>query len=255
MSAQAAVANRALQDAVGSRPLLDRTGGMAFALALDTLSHTVGGQEHHETESMYPHARTLDVGCGLRDLPMPPVESALLCLRMAQGVHIACQPNQKNTLTKATENPRVKLFWLYELCFLANFTEYFLKAYSPGDATHADLIIVNTGLYWLFLECKNVTTDPDRRSQLQTHAGIFRDNVETILSILPFHLPMKTDTVFALTLAVRILTQHRKKLKPDNLQDIVLLRNLQTLRRMDLHHNGISDESDNGLPQCSRPRA
>lgn len=48
----------------------DLTGGMALAIALDTLSHTVGSQEHNETENMYPHARTLDPGCGLRDLPI-----------------------------------------------------------------------------------------------------------------------------------------------------------------------------------------
>lgn len=86
MSAQVASANRLLQDAVRSKPLLEVNGGMAFALALDTLSHTVRSQEHHETEDVYPHARALDAGCSSRDLPMPQVESALSCLRMAQGV-------------------------------------------------------------------------------------------------------------------------------------------------------------------------
>lgn len=98
-----------------------------------------------------------------------------------------------------------------------------MRAYSPGEMSHADMIIVNAGLYWLFLECKNVTIDPVKRSQLQSHAGICRDNLETILSLLPFHLPMAMDTVFALSLAVRILTQQRKNIKVDKLQDTVLL--------------------------------
>ncbi|KAG6359011.1 hypothetical protein INS49_012531 [Diaporthe citri] len=117
---------------------------------------------------------------------MPQVESAMSYLRMAQGVYDnAHQPEE--VLTKAAENPRVKFLWFYELCFIANFTDYFLKAYYPGEITQADMIIVNAGLYWLFLECKNVTTDPSKRSQLQSHAEICRDNLETVLSLLPFH--------------------------------------------------------------------
>lgn len=88
-----------------------------------------------------------------------------------------------------------------------NFKEYFLKAYSPGEVTQADMIIVNAGLFWLFLECKNVTTDPAKRLELQRHAETCRDNLETILSLLPFHLPMTMDMVFALSLAVRSPTQ------------------------------------------------
>lgn len=87
ISAQAALANRLLQDAVGSKPLLEVRGGMAFTLALDALSHTVQNQEHHDAEDVYPHARRLDAGCRLRDLPMPQVESALSCLRIAQGMY------------------------------------------------------------------------------------------------------------------------------------------------------------------------
>lgn len=87
ISAQAALANRLLQDAVCSKPLLQVRGGMAFTLALDALGDTVQSQEDRDAEDVYPHARKLDAGCRLRDLPMPQVESALSCLRMAQGVY------------------------------------------------------------------------------------------------------------------------------------------------------------------------
>ncbi|RTE83564.1 hypothetical protein BHE90_001940 [Fusarium euwallaceae] len=178
LSAHASHANKLLRDTVRTKPPLDVAGRMASVL--DTLNRSV---KHREAEDMYPHARTLESGCRLRDMPMPPVESALACLRMAQ------------------EHPRVKMFWLYELCSMPNFTEHFLKLYSPGDAIHADMIVVNAGLYWLFRECKNVTPDSTGKSNLESHARICRDNLETVLSNLPFHMPMTIVTVFALSLA------------------------------------------------------
>ncbi|KAK1466484.1 fungal specific transcription factor [Colletotrichum cuscutae] len=128
------------------------------------MSRTIGNQKREqEPEYLYPHARTLEPGQGLRDLPMPPVQSAFACLRLAK--------------------------------------DYFLKVYSPGYAAHADLIIVNAGLYWLLLECKNVTTDPDEKADYTEQATMCRANLETVLSSLPFHLPSTMDTTYAMTLA------------------------------------------------------
>ncbi|KAL3301553.1 fungal specific transcription factor [Colletotrichum asianum] len=127
LSAQAAFANKFLRDAVSSKPSADVTGEMASVL--DTLSRTIGNQKREqEPVCLYPHARTLEPGTTLRDLPMPPVETAFTCLRMAK------------------EHPRVKFFWNHEANSVSSFTDYFLKVYSPGEVTHADLIIVNGGL-------------------------------------------------------------------------------------------------------------
>lgn len=85
LSAQAAFANKFLRDAVSSKPSADVTGEMASVL--DTLSRTIGNQKREqEPEYLYPHARTLEQGNTLRDLPMPPVETAFTCLRMAKGM-------------------------------------------------------------------------------------------------------------------------------------------------------------------------
>lgn len=85
LSAQAAFANKFLRDAVSSKPSADVTGEMASVL--DTLSRTIGNQKREqEPEYLYPHARTLEPGTTLRDLPMPPVETAFTCLRMAKGI-------------------------------------------------------------------------------------------------------------------------------------------------------------------------
>ncbi|KAI8262983.1 hypothetical protein K4K58_013260 [Colletotrichum sp. SAR11_239] len=182
LSAQAAFANKFLRDAVSSKPSADVTGEMASVL--DTLSRTIGNQKREqEPEYLYPHARTLEPGTTLRDLPMPPVETAFTCLRMAK------------------EHPRVRFFWNHEANSYSSFTDYFLKVYSPGEVTHADLIIVNGGLYWLFLECKNVIADPAKKSDFTEQATTCRANLETVLSSLPFHLPSTMDTTCAMMLA------------------------------------------------------
>lgn len=83
-----------------------------------------------------------------------------------------------------------------------HFTEYLLKVYSPGDATHADLIIVNYRLLLLFAECSMVTADEATKVDYTAQLLICRDNLETLLSGLPFHLPLNMDSAYALSLAV-----------------------------------------------------
>ncbi|OLN93247.1 putative transcriptional regulatory protein C11D3.07c 3 [Colletotrichum chlorophyti] len=182
LSAQAAFANRFLLDAVVSKPSVDITGEMASVL--ESLSRTMGKQsDQQEADYLYPHARALEPGFNLRNLPMPPVDSAFTCLRMAK------------------EHPRVRFFWNHEANSVSSFTEYFLKVYSPGSATHSDLIIVNAGLYWLFLECKSATEDPNKKADFEAQAVVCRDNLETILSNLPFHQPSTMDATCAMALA------------------------------------------------------
>ncbi|KAL0937460.1 fungal specific transcription factor [Colletotrichum truncatum] len=184
LSAQAAFANRFLRDAVNNKPSIDITGEMASVL--DTLSRTIGGQKRdQEPEYLYPYARTLKPGSNLRDLPMPPVQSAFACLRMAK------------------EHIRVRFFWNHEINSISAFTDYFLRVYSPGDSdpAYADLIMVNAGLYWLFLECKNVIADPNKKADCEAQATVCRANLETVLSILPFHLPSTMETTCAMTVA------------------------------------------------------
>lgn len=106
-------------------------------------------------------------------------------------------------IVNSIEHPRVRFFWNHEANSISSFTEYFLKVYSPGDASYADLIIVNVGLYWLFLECKNATTDSQKQSDFEAQAIVCRDNLETVLSNLPFHQPSTVESTCAMFLAVR----------------------------------------------------
>ncbi|KAF5621719.1 fungal specific transcription factor [Fusarium sp. NRRL 25303] len=173
LSAQAAFANEFLEDAIINKP-----NGVDIATemssVLQSLKKSLGrDSKPQELDYLYSHARALKSGLTLRNLPMPPVEKAFICLRMAK------------------ENPRVRFFWDNEA---TSFTDIFLKVYSPGDITHADLITVNAGLYWLFRQCRQIITDPWQKADLETQALICRDNLETVLANLPFHQPCNITT-------------------------------------------------------------
>ncbi|KAM5346970.1 hypothetical protein ACJ41O_009975 [Fusarium nematophilum] len=152
---------------------------------LDALRNVVDSQKKQTDtlNSLYPNARPLPPGASLRQLPLPATDKALACIRMAQ------------------ENPQIQMLWLLEFQTIAQFTTHFIKVCSPGPATDADLIIVNAGLYWLFCECANASTDPYLKQDCDAQALICRDSLETVLSRLPFHLPTTTEYVYALSMA------------------------------------------------------
>ncbi|KAL5318108.1 hypothetical protein ACEPPN_015213 [Leptodophora sp. 'Broadleaf-Isolate-01'] len=182
LSSQAAFAQRFLQDAINSKPISGITREMATAL--DALSRAVKSQNNEkDTKVLYPFARTLPPGRSVRDLSMPPIQAVFGCLRQVKE---ATQP---------------QFFGIMELGSPNHFTEYLLKVYSPGDATHADLIIVNYRLLLLFAECSMVTADEATKVDYTAQLLICRDNLETLLSGLPFHLPLNMDSAYALSLA------------------------------------------------------
>ncbi|KAF7557238.1 hypothetical protein G7Z17_g787 [Cylindrodendrum hubeiense] len=110
---------------------------------LDTLRTIVEAQKQNtdSIETLYPHAKSIQPGSTARHLPMPPIDKALTCLRMAK------------------EFPEVRSYWAMEFTTIGHFMEYFIKVYSPGGATEADLIIVHAGLYWLFCACSKIAID------------------------------------------------------------------------------------------------
>ncbi|KAM5511797.1 transcriptional regulatory protein C11D3.07c 3 [Fusarium oxysporum f. sp. phaseoli] len=180
LSAQAAFANGFLEDAIINKPNgIDIAADMSSVL--QSLRKALGRDSNQqELDFLYPHARVLESGLTLRNLPMPPVDKAFVCLRMAK------------------ENPRVRFFWDNEA---TSFTDVFLKVYSPGEVTHADLIAVNAGLYWLFRQCKQIAVDSCQKADLEAQAVMCRDNLETVLANLPFHQPCNIGTVASMMVA------------------------------------------------------
>lgn len=88
-----------------------------------------------------------------------------------------------------------------------SFTEHALRVLFSSEYSEADYIIVNIGLYWLFSILSIATTDDDlgshvRRDDLLKETRLCRENLETSLSILPFHFPGDPDHIEALIMAV-----------------------------------------------------
>ncbi|UDD55537.1 hypothetical protein AFCA_003144 [Aspergillus flavus] len=192
LSAHAIFATRYLQDAVSSTNSAQIAQEMTSIL--DTLHDIIDDQKQQRDtlENLYPHAKPIPHGSSIRHLPMPPVEMTLACLRMAK------------------EQPRVQRFWLIELISISQFNDYFLRVYSPGPATDADMIIVNGGLYWLYCECASLFVDQKVKGNYMDQAMLCRDNLETVLSNLPFHMPVTTDVVFAMNVAATYCLQMAK---------------------------------------------
>ncbi|WZH39116.1 putative fungal-specific transcription factor [Fusarium acuminatum] len=180
LSAQATFANKYLEDAIINKPNgIDIAAEMSSVL--ESLRIALGrNSNQQEHDYLYPHARALASGLNLRNLPMPPVDKVLNCLRMTK------------------ENARVRFFWTHEE---TSFSNYFLNVYSPTEATHAGLIIVNAGLYWMFQQCKHAVIESNKKADFEAQAIICRDNLETVLTNLPFHQPSKLETVSSLIMA------------------------------------------------------
>lgn len=78
--------------------------------ALDTLQAVVDSQKRRNVadEDAPPFPRTLPLGMTTRDLPVPPIDKVMACLRMAQGAYGACTPShlvglgRELTTTKTT---------------------------------------------------------------------------------------------------------------------------------------------------------
>ncbi|OTA96821.1 hypothetical protein M434DRAFT_389887 [Hypoxylon sp. CO27-5] len=182
LAAHASFATGRLEDLVNSSPA--EAMSVELTSIVEVLREAVDAQKEEidTLELLYPRAKPIPAGSSLRDLPMPPIESALACLQLVK------------------ERPQIKWMWVVEFHYLHQFTDYVLKVYSRGNSTDADLIIVNAGLYWLFEACMTVV-DEQVKTQYQNYGYLCRVNVETVLSQLPFYYPATMDYVFAMSMS------------------------------------------------------
>ncbi|KAL2672705.1 hypothetical protein Neosp_013419 [[Neocosmospora] mangrovei] len=93
--------------------------------ALKSLGDIVETQQRRNNsyDASNPFSKTLPPGYTIRDLPLPPIGKIMACLRLAK------------------ENSRVQSHFLLQFKSLGHFTEYVVKACSPGPMTDAELII------------------------------------------------------------------------------------------------------------------
>ncbi|GLI75619.1 hypothetical protein PoHVEF18_003880 [Penicillium ochrochloron] len=183
--AHAAMATKFLQDTVHTDTSISNAA-TEMTSVLDILRPVVDSQrrQNNTPDQLHPFSKPLLPGTCLSDLAIPPLANIMACLRVAR------------------EHPRVLVFWPCESSALGDFTEYVIKVCSPGPVMDADLIIVHSGLYWLFWECSGIMTEDELKQDFQAQALVCMQSLETVLSNLSFHVPMNIDYVYALYMAV-----------------------------------------------------
>ncbi|KAL2839473.1 hypothetical protein BJX68DRAFT_198610 [Aspergillus pseudodeflectus] len=183
-------ATEALQTVLRSDPYFNE----AAESALETLCTRVSiqKQQNEVMEASRPFPNVLPHGCTFKDLPIPSLDRIMACLRIAQ------------------ESSPSQLYWPFEFGSLGDFTQYVIKACSPGPITDMELIIVHYVLYWLFTQCSIGAEDEAMKQDYETQAGICQGSLETILSNIPFHIDTNVDSIRALYMATTHCLHHGK---------------------------------------------
>lgn len=92
--AHAVYATRFLQSAVSNSPPSKVSQEMNSVLDALWKAAEAQKQQTDTLENLYPNARPLPPGADLRNLPMPDINKALACLRMAQGKQNTAQEHE-----------------------------------------------------------------------------------------------------------------------------------------------------------------
>ncbi|KAF3811756.1 hypothetical protein GCG54_00014508 [Colletotrichum gloeosporioides] len=116
---------------------------------------------------------------------LPPVQLTLNCLRMLK------------------ETPMMRYFWMMQFESVGQVTEQLLGVYSTDRApSMAELIIAHIGLYWLFTQSGQFSTDTSVQRTYLSYGSACQSHADSVLSKLSFHLPTSVDYILALTMAV-----------------------------------------------------
>ncbi|GKZ27795.1 hypothetical protein AbraCBS73388_005737 [Aspergillus brasiliensis] len=176
-------AARALEIAVMNDPYSQAIDDITSAL--NTLRSAVNVQkQHNETlERPLSFRKVLPSGLSLRDLPIPPLDKIMACLRITQ------------------ERSPSEIYWPFEFGSLGEFTKYVIRACTPGPISDMELIIVHYVLYSLFTQCSISADDETLRQDYDAQALTCRESLDTILSSLSFHVDTDIDSICALYMA------------------------------------------------------
>ncbi|KAL4798777.1 hypothetical protein BDV19DRAFT_376652 [Aspergillus venezuelensis] len=155
-------------------------------LALNILRCTVDDQRQtNETlQGSRPFQKPLPSGLSPKDLPVPPIDKIMACLRIAQ------------------DRSPGEIYWPFEFGSLGDFTQYVIRACTPGPISDMELIIVHYGLYSLFTQLSICTHDETLTQDYNLQAETCRETLEIILSNLSFYMHTNTDSICALYMAV-----------------------------------------------------
>lgn len=108
-----------------------------------------------------------------------------------------------------TDRVDIEAVWLSGFMTFDRFMQSTVDVYFTAGVTDAQYLIVNIGLYWLFMSL--VALQPDETwpgiadDELSDACVLCRENIETSLAGLPMHLPNTLEYVIALSFAVSSL--------------------------------------------------
>jgi hypothetical protein len=118
---------------------------------------------------------------------------------------------QANDVVDALAKQLVGSGWIYEFLPFQRFTDMCLDVYFNDNHSEANFITVNAGLYSLFWDY-SFQVVPQEKDECIAYGRLCRDNLETVLSNLPLHLPATSDTILALIFGVSSLFNAQKYL-------------------------------------------
>ncbi|EXA42410.1 hypothetical protein FOVG_07656 [Fusarium oxysporum f. sp. pisi HDV247] len=181
LAAHGEFANEFLKNAVGTESL--QGASLELRETLDSLHHIVSSlkQQTAATEMSYPHARQLPRP-SLKNNELPPIQTAVALIRECE-----------------TENSEVSA-WIREFFSMESFSGMCLHVYFSEDVSEADFILVNVGLMYMFMDRQQRTTDAKEQEECEGYMKTLRENTETALANLPFHLPATSNMISALLL-------------------------------------------------------
>ena len=98
-----------------------------------------------------------------------------------------------------------------------------LHVYFSEDVADADLILVNIGLMYMFQDRQQRVTDKKEHEENEEYTKALRENTETALANLPFHLPATSNMISALLLGVCYPVAHFIAHTADNIDRLSML--------------------------------
>ncbi|KAF4999996.1 hypothetical protein FGRMN_2077 [Fusarium graminum] len=181
LAAHGEFANEFLKNAVGTESL--QGASLELRETLDSLHHIVNSlkQQTAATEMSYPYARPAPRPT-LRNHELPPIQLSVSIIRECE-----------------TENSEISA-WIREFFSLENFSGMCLHVYFSEDVAEADFILVNVGLMYMFMDRQQRSKSKKEQDDCEEHCKKLRENAETALANLPFHLPATSNMISALLL-------------------------------------------------------
>ncbi|ODM20934.1 hypothetical protein SI65_03987 [Aspergillus cristatus] len=185
MAAHSAYASEFLETAVSQSAL--QVSSPRIGAALSTLKQIVSMQDHQahpssSREVRLPNQKAIR-GTGLQDLAMPPME---LVLRLCRWVK---------------ESPPTIFEGYFPFISVDKFVQKCREVYFAIDQySDATFIVVNGGLYNVFIEWSFITKDHETREECQKYLSLCRKNLETALVNLNLLMPARAESIEALAL-------------------------------------------------------